>query len=182
MCQEFGTVGEERGGKKKNPLAAGDKRAGSQECCGESTARSRAGSTTATAAQRIGGGDGKPGTVSGFDEVNFNGTATFLEVFFHQEFQVAFLIHFVAVFWLIQSQTQRWATSATLHQCDANSRTDLVLLQVGFQIIYSKRCDFTHLCLLKSWNAPSEKKKGYVYGGKSKAQSSLRQPWKQPKR
>ena len=155
MCQEFGTVGEERGGKKKNPLAAGDKRAGSQECCGESTAGSGAGSTTATAAQRIGGGDGKPGTVSGFDEVNFNGTATFLEVFFHQEFQVAFLIHFVAVFWLIQSQSQRWATSATLHQGDANSRTDLVLLQVGFQIADSSRCNFEHSASSTVNKAPS---------------------------
>ena len=142
-------------GEKKNPLAASDKRAGSRKFCGESTAGSRAGSTTATAAQRIRGGDGKPGTISGFDEVNFNGTATFLEVFFHQEFQVAFLIHFVAVFWLIQSQTQRWATSATLHQCDANSRTDLVLLQVGFQIADSSRCNFEHSASSKVNKAPS---------------------------
>ena len=140
--------------KKKNPLAAGDKRAGSRKFCGESTAGSRAGSTTATAAQRIGGGDGKPGTVSGFDEIYFNGTATILEFFVHQKFQAVFLIHFITVFWLIQSQAQRWATSATLHQCDANCRTDLVLLQVGFQIVDSKCCYFEHSASSKVKKAP----------------------------
>ena len=157
---------KKRCGKKKSPLAKGGKRAGSREICGVSTAGSGAGSTTATAAQRIGGGDGKPGTVSGFDEVNFDGTATVLEIFVHQEFQAAFLIHFIAVFWLIQSQTQRWATSATLHQCDANSRTDLVLLQVGFQIADSSRCNFEHSASSKVNKAPSLEggRRGLVMG------------------
>jgi len=132
-----------------------------------STARSAARSATAAAAQRIGRGDGKSGSITGFNEINLHGTALFLQIGIDKKLQAAFLVHFIAIFWLIQSQAQRWATSATLHQCDANRRTDLVLLQVGFQIVDSYCCCFEHSASSKVMNASSPReKKGLGYGAK----------------
>ncbi len=116
----------------------------------QSAARASTGPNTAAATtQRVGGGDGKSGPVSGFNEINFDGSAPFQQIIVNQKLQAAILVHFVAILWLIQSQPKRWATSATLHQCDANCRTDVVLLQISFQIVDSKGCYFKHSASLK---------------------------------
>jgi len=159
------------------PLAA--KGCCSGDAAGGSAARTsaRTGTATAAAAKRGGGGDGKTGPVPSLNEIDLHGAASLQQAFFHKKGQAAFLKHFIAIFWLIQSQSKGWATSAALHQSDANGRTDFVLLQVGFQIIYSKGCDFKHLCLLKS------EKYSFRRAGKSvalwckiKAQRGSRQP------
>jgi len=147
--------------QKKSPHAVNGKGADFPEIDTVSTAGSATGTgTAATAAERIGSSNGKPGPISGFNEIHFDGPAFILQICIDKKFQAAFLVHFIAIFWLIQSQPKRWATSATLHQRDANSRTDLVLLQVGFQIVDSKRCDFEH-------SASSKSKKGsFPWSGK----------------
>lgn len=124
---------------------------GQRHACNQdrSTARPAAGAATAAAAQRVGRGDGEPGTITGLDEIHLDRAATAKQFLIHQEFQAAFVKSLVTVFWLIQSQSKGRTASPTLHQGDANGRTDLILLQVCFQIIDSKRCDLKHSCLLK---------------------------------
>jgi hypothetical protein len=101
-----GNFTEKTTGKRKAPLPMTTRGLEAGRSVGRSTARTATGSTTATAAERVGRGDGKSGTVSSFDEINFNGTAFIVEVSIHQKFQAAFFVHFIAFFWLIQSQTQ----------------------------------------------------------------------------
>lgn len=97
-----------RPSKKQIPFAASGKGDDFPEIDSTSAARSATGAGTAAAAtaQRVGGGDGKPGPISGLHEINFNGPAFFLQICINKKLQTAFLINLIAIFWLIQSQTQ----------------------------------------------------------------------------
>jgi hypothetical protein len=66
----------------------------------QSTAGTTAGARAATASptERIGGGDGKSGPIAGINEINFNGSATFLQISIDKKFQAVFLVHLIAIF------------------------------------------------------------------------------------
>ena len=124
--------------KTKNPLPVTGKGTTNYLNKDLSTARSATGSGAAAAASAkgIGGGDGESRAVSRVHKINFDAAAFFQEALLHYKLQAAFFEYLIAFFWLIQSQTKRGTASATLHQGDANRRTDLVLLKICFQIIY----------------------------------------------
>jgi len=52
--------------------------------------------------------------------------------------------HRIIFFWLIQSQSQRGACSATLHQRNTYGRLDIIIGQVRFQFDNRLLCYFKH--------------------------------------
>ena len=72
--------------------------------------------STATTTNRIAGGNAKAGTWAGINVINTNSSTGIQETLFNQELQTAIFKNFVIIFWLIQSQPQRGACSAPLHQ------------------------------------------------------------------
>ncbi len=102
MCQYFGAHSKGiifSAPKMKSPHAIEGKGAlGCQDRLDGSAARSATGTATAAAAQRIGGGDGKTGTITGLNEIDFHGTAFFQKRILDQKFQAAFLEYLVAIF------------------------------------------------------------------------------------
>jgi len=86
-----------------------------------------AGAASSATADRVGGGDGKSRAVPGFNKVHFNRSAGVQQIFFNQKGEAVFCKSFVVVFWLIQSQSQGWASSAALHQGDANGGINIIL-------------------------------------------------------
>ncbi len=79
------------------------------------TAGTRTTSTTATT-NRIAGSNAKSGTWASIDIIDINCTTCSQKAFLYEELQTAVFKNFIIIFWLIQSQTQRGACSATLHQ------------------------------------------------------------------
>jgi hypothetical protein len=95
--------------KKKRPLPKSAEAFGYSLSGLESTAAATgaAGTGTATAAaHRVGGGDGKTGTVAGLDKVYLDGAAGGEEALFPQKADAVFFKSLIVLFWLIQSQSQ----------------------------------------------------------------------------
>jgi hypothetical protein len=100
MCQDFGMwAGDFLDAHKKSPCAARGTGAFSEHSK-QSTAGTTTGARAATASptERIGGGDGKPGPITGINKINLNGTATFLQISIDKKFQAVFLVHLIAIF------------------------------------------------------------------------------------
>lgn len=99
-----------------------------------STIPRTAGTGTASAARayRFNRGDTESGAWSGINIIDGNPATGSEQAFFDQEFQRIVFKNFVAVFWLIQSQSQRGTCSATLHQGHTQSRIDIIRLHVFF--------------------------------------------------
>lgn len=100
--------------------------------------------TAAASTQRIGGGDGKTGAVSRLDKIHLDGTTPLDELVFDHECKRALFKNLVVFLWLIQSQAQRRAASATLHQGYTHRRFDLVLRHVLAQIADRRVCHLKH--------------------------------------
>ena len=90
------------------------------------------GAATTAATNRIGGGDGESGAITGFNKIYLDGATGTQQVLFDQKGEVVFFKSSVVLFWLIQSQSQRWACSAALHEGDANGGIDIVLREICF--------------------------------------------------
>jgi hypothetical protein len=77
----------------KKPLAGFDKGFFATRAASGSAAGTATGTGTATAAttESVGGSDGETGTVSGVDEIDLDGPASFQQIAVHQKFQTAFL-------------------------------------------------------------------------------------------
>ncbi len=112
--------------------------------------------TATSLPQWVGCGNGKTGTVTRFDKIHFDGAAALQELIFHYKLESAFLKNLVIILWLIQSQTQRGAASAALHQSHPHRRLDLVLAEIFGQIIDRSIRNFKHLFLHVCQNAPAE--------------------------
>jgi len=97
----------------------------------------------ATATKRLGRGNPEAGTGPGLDEIYLDDPALIAEVIVQQEFNPAMIKRRIIFFWLIQSQSQRGACSATLHQRNTYRRRDIIIGQVRFQF------DDRLLCYLK---------------------------------
>ncbi|OGQ88877.1 MAG: hypothetical protein A2512_01650 [Deltaproteobacteria bacterium RIFOXYD12_FULL_56_24] len=113
---------------------------------GSAGASAPAGTTAtspATATKRLGRGNPEAGTGPGLDEIYLDDPALIAEVIVQQEFNPAMIKRRIIFFWLIQSQSQRGACSATLHQRNTYRRRDIIIGQVRFQF------DDRLLCYLK---------------------------------
>ena len=102
----------EKGMKQTRPLPGQDRgRAGKNTDYSDrqsAAAASGAAGTraAATAANRVGGGDGETGTVPGLDKIYLDGTTGGEQSFFHQKADTIFFKSLIVVFWLVQSQSQ----------------------------------------------------------------------------
>jgi len=119
MCQDFGRQVRD----KKSPLPIG--RGLFLSCVERLSAAAgsgTAGAGTASAAttNRVGRGDGETGTVTGLNKIYLDISAGRKKIFFHKKGEAVFCKCFIIFFWLIQSQSQRRAGSAALHECDSN--------------------------------------------------------------
>jgi hypothetical protein len=139
-----GTGWEE--GKKKPPTKAG----GFCKLAKLSAATAGSATTPATTATtyRNPGRDGETRTHAAVDEINLDITAVFHQFVVNQESQFTFLDLHIVFFWLIQSQAQRGASSAALHQGYPQSRIDIILLQIGLQVCKSLFGNFQHTHIL----------------------------------
>lgn len=111
------------------------------------TAASAAAGTAAAppaAAQGLGRGDTETGTGSGLDEVYLDDSTLIAEIIIQEELNSAMLKGCIIFFWLIQSQSQRGACSATLHQRNTYGRFDIIIGQVRFQFNNRLLCYFKH--------------------------------------
>ncbi len=62
--------------------------------------------TASTTADGIAGSDSESGSWSCFDIFHFDGTAGVKQALFNQELETIVVVHFIIIFWLIQSQSQ----------------------------------------------------------------------------
>jgi len=112
---------------------------------GSAGASATAGTAAASpAAKRLGRRDPKTGTGSGLDEIHFDDPALIAKIVVQQEFNPAMLKRCIISLWLIQSQSQRGACSATLHQRNTYGRLDIIIGQVRFQFDDRLLCYFKH--------------------------------------
>jgi len=105
--------------------------------------------TSTTATNGVGRGDAETGAWASINIFNIDGTTGINETFFNKKCQVVLVVNFVVFFWLIQSQSQWGAWSASLHKGNAQSRFNIVLAEILFefgdsQVSYGKR----HVILL----------------------------------
>ena len=59
-----------------------------------------------TTTDRVAGGDSKTGAWPCFDVFNLDRAAGVQQALFNEELEVIVIVHFIVVFWLIQSQSQ----------------------------------------------------------------------------
>ncbi|MFA6499914.1 MAG: hypothetical protein WCV64_11360, partial [Desulfurivibrionaceae bacterium] len=81
---------------------------------------------------------------SGLDEVYLDDSTLIAEVIVQQEFNSAMFKRCIIFLWLIQSQSQRGACSATLHQRNTYGGFDIIIGQVRFQFDNCLLCYFKH--------------------------------------
>ena len=98
----------------------------------------------ASCVDRICWRNGESGSEACVDEINFYVTAVFHEIVFYQKGQLFKSKGFVVFFWLIQSQSKRRASSAALHDRNAQSGIDFVLIHVVLQVFNCHLCYFQH--------------------------------------
>ena len=110
MCGDGQETGECRIGKKQ--VAPGDclaKAISRSNNIGRSAATAAvAGAATASTATtyRIAGGDSESRPRSCFDIFHFDGATGVQQTLFNQELETIVIVHFIVIFWLIQSQAQ----------------------------------------------------------------------------
>ena len=108
-----------------------------------------AGTATLTAAataatDRFGWTDWKSRSHTCIDKINFDWFAGVQQIVVNQKGQSILLILCISFFWLIQSQSQRWARSAAWHKGDTKGRINLILRHVWFKILCCRLCYFKH--------------------------------------
>lgn len=105
-----------------------------------------AGAATAAGADRFDRGDAEAGTRPGVDVIDGDPAGRGEKALLDQKFEGVVLEDFVAVFWLIQSQSQGGTSSATLHQRHTQGRIDIVRLHVFLKFCDSQAChiQFSH--------------------------------------
>ena len=146
-------AGKSRWREIKKASAGGDRGLTLKQWQGRSVSAGSgaAGSGAATATSyRITGGDGETGAIACLEKVDLNGAGGGEQSFFHQKSNPVFFKSFIIFFWLIQSQSQRRACSATLHQSDADCWINIILREICFQVLDSWTCYFKHNNLLDS--------------------------------
>ena len=99
-----------------------------------------AGAATAAGADRFYRGNTKTGPWAGINVVHSDPAAGCEKTLFHQKLEGIVLENLVAVFWLIQSQSQGGTSSATLHKCNTQGGIDIIRLHVFFQFRNSHSC------------------------------------------
>jgi hypothetical protein len=116
-----------------------------QSAAAGTAASAAAGAAAASpAAQRLGRGDAETGTGPGLDEVYLDDSTLIAEIIVQEELNSAMFKGRIVFFWLIQSQSQRGACSATLHQGNTYGRIDIIIGQVRFQFNNRLLCYFKH--------------------------------------
>ncbi|MDD3813598.1 MAG: hypothetical protein PHZ02_03045 [Desulfocapsaceae bacterium] len=107
-----------------------------------------AGAASATSTtNRVAGSNAKPRTWASIHIIDTNCTTSSQETFLDEELQTTVVKNFIIIFWLIQSQAQRGACSATLHQGDTQGRINIILLQVFSKLLYClvSNCKIRHI-------------------------------------
>ncbi len=94
--------------------------------------------TTSASAQWIGGSYTESGSWAGIDKFNTDGATRFQEAFFYKKLHAVTLKNFIVVFWLIKSQSKRWAGTAALHKGNPESGINVALLHIFLQFCYSQ--------------------------------------------
>ncbi len=99
-----------------------------------------AGTATAAGADRFDGGNTKTGPRAGINVVYGDSAAGGEKALLYQKLEGIILENLIAVFWLIQSQSQGGTSSATLHKCHTQGGIDIIRLHVFFQFRNSHSC------------------------------------------
>ena len=92
----------------------------------------------------LGGTDWESGTHAGIDKINFYCSTGVQQIVINQEGQTILFVFRIICFWLIQSQSQRGACSATAHESYAQGRINIVLLHIRLEILCCQLCYFKH--------------------------------------
>ena len=117
-------------------------------CC-ELTAASRAGAAFATAELKLG-----INYETSVAEVNAERAALFVKIFIKQEGETFYFKTFIVIFWLVQSQCQPGASSATSGQVDADGGP-IFICKIVFKLFLRSFGNFNHSFLLIGFVYPN---------------------------